>query len=200
MSGFLCFCCRSPPPSPMRLFQIMTRKLGAVAKASAMAVYVQAIFIVVSLGFFLAAGDGRYAEGSENDSIIVLFRAWTWPEGCRSLAVRRARPQFGDHRLCAVTGLSPCQCGHNFALRICWLAACIVLGLGALGRNSGCGQLCWHPAHLRQRSVRVPARAAPACRGRKRHPGAPPRLTKASHMSHGVFSSCPIASSVLRAH
>lgn len=61
------------------LNQLMTRKLGATTKASALAVYIQAMFIVVSLGFFVVAGDGRFAEGATNQSMIFLFRAWTWP-------------------------------------------------------------------------------------------------------------------------
>jgi len=61
------------------LNQLLTRKLGATSKASAMAVYIQATFIVVSLGFFLVAGDGRYAEGSDNGSVVFLLRAWVWP-------------------------------------------------------------------------------------------------------------------------
>ena len=27
------------------------------------------------------AGDGRYAEGLESESLIFLLRAWVWPEG-----------------------------------------------------------------------------------------------------------------------
>ncbi len=61
------------------LNQLMTRRLGVSAKASAMAVYIQASFIAVSLGFFVVAGDGRYAEGLTNESLIFLLRAWTWP-------------------------------------------------------------------------------------------------------------------------
>lgn len=61
------------------LNQILTRKLGVEAKASAMAVYIQAAFVVVSLGFFIVAGDGRYAAGYENESMIFLLRAWSWP-------------------------------------------------------------------------------------------------------------------------
>ncbi|WP_416899344.1 MAG: DMT family transporter [Minwuia sp.] len=60
-------------------FQIMTRKLGASARASAMAVYIQTIFIVVSLGFFLVVGDGRLAEETDNPSLIFIFRVWVWP-------------------------------------------------------------------------------------------------------------------------
>jgi S-adenosylmethionine uptake transporter len=46
-----------------------------------MAVYIQGIFIVVSLGFYAVAGDGRYAVGVENGSLQFLLRAWVWPEG-----------------------------------------------------------------------------------------------------------------------
>ncbi len=61
------------------LNQILTRRLGVEAKASALAVYIQASFVIVSLGFYLVAGDGRYAVGLENESLIFLLRAWTWP-------------------------------------------------------------------------------------------------------------------------
>ncbi len=61
--------------------QILTRKLGVVSKASAMAVYLQGTFIVVSLMLWAVAGDGRFAVGLENKSMIFLLRAWTWPSG-----------------------------------------------------------------------------------------------------------------------
>lgn len=61
------------------LNQLLTRKLGAVAKASAMAVYIQVTFIVVSLIFWVVAGDGRYAVGVDNPSLVFLLRAWIWP-------------------------------------------------------------------------------------------------------------------------
>ncbi|WP_417517426.1 DMT family transporter [Minwuia sp.] len=60
-------------------FNILTRKLGASAKASAMAVYAQTMFIFVGIGFFVFAGDGRFAEGSDDVSMQFLFRAWSWP-------------------------------------------------------------------------------------------------------------------------
>lgn len=60
--------------------QVMTRKLGMSSKASALAIYIQATFIVVSAGFYLVAGDGRFAEGHTNPAIIFLLRAWIWPE------------------------------------------------------------------------------------------------------------------------
>jgi S-adenosylmethionine uptake transporter len=59
--------------------QVLTRKLGVTSKASALAVYVQGMFILASLVFGLAAGHGRYAEGVTNDSLIFLLRAWVWP-------------------------------------------------------------------------------------------------------------------------
>ena len=61
--------------------QILTRSLGVQAKASAMAVYIQASFIVVSLAFLVVAGDGRYVTGLQNESLIFLLRAWTMPQG-----------------------------------------------------------------------------------------------------------------------
>ncbi len=61
--------------------QVLTRKLGATSKASALAVYVQVIMIAVSIGFWAVAGDGRFAEGSESESIIFLLRAWVMPKG-----------------------------------------------------------------------------------------------------------------------
>lgn len=60
--------------------QVLTRKLGATSKASAMAVYIQALFIAVSIGFYLVAGDGRFAAGSANESIQFLLRPWVWPQ------------------------------------------------------------------------------------------------------------------------
>ncbi|MBD3664470.1 DMT family transporter [Sulfitobacter sp. TSTF-M16] len=61
------------------LNQLMTRKLGVKAKASVMSVYIQAAFIVVSVGFFLAAGDGRYVDAGSGASSTFLLRAWVWP-------------------------------------------------------------------------------------------------------------------------
>ena len=63
------------------LLQIMTRHLGVQTKASAMAVYIQVAFIVVSVLFYLVAGDGRYAAQLENESLIFLLREWQMPEG-----------------------------------------------------------------------------------------------------------------------
>jgi S-adenosylmethionine uptake transporter len=59
--------------------QVLTRKLGVSSTAAAMTVYIQGMFIVVSGAFGIVAGDGRFAEGLENQSLIFLLRAWQWP-------------------------------------------------------------------------------------------------------------------------
>ena len=59
--------------------QVMTRKLGVFSKASALAVYIQVVFVIVSIGFYLVAGDGRFAVGVEEESLVFLLRAWVWP-------------------------------------------------------------------------------------------------------------------------
>ncbi|MDW3207246.1 MAG: DMT family transporter [Alphaproteobacteria bacterium] len=60
--------------------QIMARKLGVTEKASTMAFYIQATFLVVCSTIGLGIGDGRFAEGIEDPSLTFLLRAWTWPE------------------------------------------------------------------------------------------------------------------------
>ena len=59
--------------------QLMTRRLGVTAKASVLAVYIQASFLVISLGFYLVAGDGRFATEDAGASLSFLLRAWVWP-------------------------------------------------------------------------------------------------------------------------
>lgn len=59
--------------------QILTRRLAPSSTASAMAIYIQATFIVVSLLFWAVTGDGRFLAGVENESLIFLLRPWVWP-------------------------------------------------------------------------------------------------------------------------
>jgi S-adenosylmethionine uptake transporter len=61
------------------LNQLMTRKLGVNSKASALAIYIQGTFLVVSIGFFLIAGDGRFASADSAPSMQFLLRAWVLP-------------------------------------------------------------------------------------------------------------------------
>lgn len=63
------------------LTQVLTRKLGVKSKASAMVIYIQAIFLIVSALFFFIAGEGQYATKFESNSMQFLFRAWVWPTG-----------------------------------------------------------------------------------------------------------------------
>ena len=66
--------------SAYALQQVITRRLGLDSKASAMAVYIQFIFLVVSILVGAIAGDGRFADGLENPSLLFLLRPWIWPE------------------------------------------------------------------------------------------------------------------------
>ena len=59
--------------------QVLTRKLGGQSAASAMAIYIQGTFIVVSVAFFLVAGDGRFADDGRSEAVEFLLRAWVWP-------------------------------------------------------------------------------------------------------------------------
>ena len=61
------------------LNQLMTRRLGVTTAASALAVYIQGTFILISVLFYIVAGDGRFAAGVENGSLQFLLRAWVWP-------------------------------------------------------------------------------------------------------------------------
>ncbi|MFD2740253.1 DMT family transporter [Sulfitobacter aestuarii] len=61
------------------LNQLMTRKLGVRAKASALAVYIQGTFLLVSMLFYLVAGDGRFIDAGSPDALQFLLRAWVWP-------------------------------------------------------------------------------------------------------------------------
>ncbi|MGC1496756.1 MAG: DMT family transporter [Sulfitobacter sp.] len=61
------------------LNQLMTRKLGVTAKASVMSLYIQAVFIFVSLGFYVIAGDGGLVHENSSVSMQFLLRAWVWP-------------------------------------------------------------------------------------------------------------------------
>jgi len=59
---------------------VLTRKLGATSRASALAMHLQIAFVVISLGVWAIAGDGRFAQGVESESARFLLRAWVWPQ------------------------------------------------------------------------------------------------------------------------
>ena len=59
--------------------QILTRKLGVTEKASTLAFYIQITFIFVCIAIGLVVGDGRFAKGIEDPSLLFLLRAWEIP-------------------------------------------------------------------------------------------------------------------------
>ena len=59
--------------------QVLTRKLGGGSAASAMAIYIQGTFLIVSVGFFVVAGNGRFAGDGRSEAVDFLLRAWVWP-------------------------------------------------------------------------------------------------------------------------
>ena len=61
------------------LVQVMTRMLGTTTRASVLALHLQGMFILISLLFYIFAGDGRYADPNGAPSLYFLLRAWTWP-------------------------------------------------------------------------------------------------------------------------
>lgn len=58
---------------------ILTRRLGASAPASVLSAWIQGTFLLVGAGFWAVAGDGRFAQGVSDPSLIFLLRAWVWP-------------------------------------------------------------------------------------------------------------------------
>ncbi len=82
--------------------QVLTRKLGDRSAASAMAIYIQGTFVVVSVGFFLVAGDGRFAADTRSDAAKFLLRAWVWPAA-------------GDLWIFAVLGLMSALIGYSLS-------------------------------------------------------------------------------------
>jgi S-adenosylmethionine uptake transporter len=58
---------------------VLTRKLGATSRASALTIHLQVAFIVISLFMYLIAGDGRFVTPESSVSMQFLLRAWIWP-------------------------------------------------------------------------------------------------------------------------
>ncbi|MEM9756972.1 MAG: DMT family transporter, partial [Pseudomonadota bacterium] len=59
---------------------VLTAKLGTASRASALSIHIHIAFLSVSAAFYLVAGDGRFAEGLRDESLIFLLRAWVWPD------------------------------------------------------------------------------------------------------------------------
>ena len=60
------------------LMQTVTRAIGGTETAVSLTFSIQVSFLVVSLAFGIALGDGRFA-GSGHPSMEFLLRAWVWP-------------------------------------------------------------------------------------------------------------------------
>ncbi|MGJ8605732.1 MAG: DMT family transporter [Marivita sp.] len=58
---------------------VMTRALGVKSRASALTIYNQAMFLLVSSLFYLLVGQGQADPGPDSPSLHFLLRAWTWP-------------------------------------------------------------------------------------------------------------------------
>lgn len=58
---------------------VLTRKMGGTENAATMAFYIQIMFIIVSLVFFVAVGDGRFGDNPD-PSLAFLLREWAWPD------------------------------------------------------------------------------------------------------------------------
>ena len=58
---------------------VLTRKMGGTENAATMAFYIQVMFIIVSVLFFVVVGDGRFGDQSD-PSLAFLLRAWIWPD------------------------------------------------------------------------------------------------------------------------
>lgn len=58
---------------------VLTRKLGATSRASALAMHMQFAFISISALVWLVAGDGRFLTPDSGPSAQFLLRPWIWP-------------------------------------------------------------------------------------------------------------------------
>ncbi|MEW9918646.1 DMT family transporter [Marimonas sp. MJW-29] len=61
------------------MMSVLTRKLGATSRASALAIHIQLAFIIISAIMYVAVGDGRFVDDTTNDSLRFLLRPWVWP-------------------------------------------------------------------------------------------------------------------------
>ncbi|MBT8410487.1 MAG: DMT family transporter [Octadecabacter sp.] len=57
---------------------MLTRKIGTTESAATMSIYIQLMFVLVSLTMGLLFGTGQFAAQSD-PSLAFLFRAWIWP-------------------------------------------------------------------------------------------------------------------------
>ena len=82
---------------------VLTRRLGRTTRASALSIKLQLAFVLVSAGFFVVAGDGRFVTEDSSDSVRFLLRAWVWP------AARDLWVMLGLGALSAIVGYTMSQ-------------------------------------------------------------------------------------------
>lgn len=58
---------------------VLTRKLAATSRASALAMHMHMAFLAVSISMYLIAGDGRFLPDDAGGSVTFLLKAWVWP-------------------------------------------------------------------------------------------------------------------------
>jgi S-adenosylmethionine uptake transporter len=61
------------------LTQLMTRRLGVTETASVMSFYIGLVFVFISIGFWVAVGDG-HMESQVGPGLTFLFRPWVMPK------------------------------------------------------------------------------------------------------------------------
>ena len=59
---------------------VLTRKLAATSRASALAMHMHLAFLISSSVVYLVAGDGGFLDPSAGDSMTFLLKAWVWPQ------------------------------------------------------------------------------------------------------------------------
>jgi S-adenosylmethionine uptake transporter len=66
---------------------VLTRKLGAVSRASVLSIHMQVAFLVISAIMYAAAGDGRFITPDSSLSAQFLLRAWVVPQSSDTVAI-----------------------------------------------------------------------------------------------------------------
>ncbi len=77
---------------------VLTRKLGATSRASALAIQLHIGFVLVSIVIWWIAGDGGYLRPDHGPAMQFLLRPWVWPDTADYL------PIFGLGVISAIVG------------------------------------------------------------------------------------------------
>jgi S-adenosylmethionine uptake transporter len=66
---------------------VLTRKLGATSRASALAIQLHIGFVLVSVVVYFLAGDGRHLSPDHGEALQFLLRPWVWPDPSDYLSI-----------------------------------------------------------------------------------------------------------------